>query len=217
MNEEDQVEADLLTLAAEQFKDEGYTVVREPSANALPTALRALHPDAIAIGKHPNIVIEVVREGAQNTERVIRLKRATEEAGDWSLHLILDRGERKHGLDQVSVQTISRALATARRLVDVDTRAALLLGWASFEALVRAMEPSRFAKPQTPGRIVEALASDGVITPSEASKLRSLANTRNAVVHGSLRTQPSEADLEDFFRVLSRLQRAIARKRVTGT
>ena len=50
---EHQAEADLLALAAEQFAEEGYTVVREPGANSLPAPLRELHPDAIAIGKRP--------------------------------------------------------------------------------------------------------------------------------------------------------------------
>jgi len=217
MSEQQQIEADLVALAAEQFKDDGYTVVREPSPSSLPAALREFHPDAIAIGKRPFVIIEVVREGARDTDRIIRMQRAAKTAGDWNLHLILDRAERKQALEQVPVQTIASTLANARKLIEVDTRAALLLGWASFEALARIMEPSRFAKPQTPGRIVETLASDGVVTPTEAAKLRRLADARNAVVHGDLRMQPSITDLATFFQVLDRLQKAASRKRPVAT
>jgi uncharacterized protein YutE (UPF0331/DUF86 family) len=214
---EQQAEADLLALATEQFAEEGYTVVREPGASSLPAPLRDLHPDAIAIGKRPFVVIEVVREGAQNAERVIRLQRAAQEAGDWNLHLILDRGERKPGLDQIPAQIISSTLNQARKLLEVDTRAALLLSWASFEAVARAMAPTRFAKPQSPGRIIESMASEGIVTPSEASALRKLATSRNAVVHGDLRVAPPTNELEKFLRVQERLLKRVDRSPPPGS
>jgi uncharacterized protein YutE (UPF0331/DUF86 family) len=67
--------------------------------------------------------------------------------------------------------------------------------------------PGRFERPQTPGRLVQVLASEGYVTPSEADKLRGLAEKRNKLVHGELRTRISEADVAQMTDILSTLKK----------
>jgi uncharacterized protein YutE (UPF0331/DUF86 family) len=78
----------------------------------------------------------------------------------------------------------------------------LLLAWATFEALARAVVSGEFQRPQTPGRLVQVLAQGGYLTPTEADKLRRLAEKRNKLIHGDLQVRVSKAEVKRFARVL---------------
>jgi uncharacterized protein YutE (UPF0331/DUF86 family) len=73
--------------------------------------------------------------------------------------------------------------------------AALLTGWAVFEAAARALLPSSFPRPQPAARLIETLASEGHVTPDEADRLRGISRTRNEVAHGRLDLTPSRDDV----------------------
>src|SRR4051812_12341812 len=91
------------------------------------------------------------------------------------------------GPEIVPIETIKGVLGDAEKLLKAEQfPAALLLCWAAFEAFARNQLQSTFARPQTPGRIVEILAGDGILTPTEADKLRLLARQRNNFIHGAL-------------------------------
>ena len=63
----------------------------------------------------------------------------------------------------------------------------------------------KFAKPQPPGRIVEALAMDGYITPTEADHVRSLISKRNSLAHGDLGVSVTSQEIEQFTQTIERL------------
>jgi len=69
----------------------------------------------------------------------------------------------------------------------------------------RALLPRKFTRPQTPGRLVEELASVGYVTPDEADLLRRLADLRNSLIHGNLLASPRSQDLAQFVAVLKSL------------
>lgn len=96
-----------------------------------------------------------------------------------------------------SIKSMDQALAVSGSSPDV-----LLRGWATFEALARYLNPEDFGKPQSPGRLVEKLAFEGYVTPSEADVLRSLATIRNSFIHGDLNQSVSYTELETFIRIL---------------
>ena len=73
--------------------------------------------------------------------------------------------------------------------------AALLTGWAVFEAAARALLPSSLIRPQPPARLIETLASEGYVTPDEADMLRRISRTRNELAHGRLDLTPSRDDV----------------------
>jgi uncharacterized protein YutE (UPF0331/DUF86 family) len=93
-----------------------------------------------------------------------------------------------------------RKLATAGHF-----EPSLLLGWATLEAVARAVVSEKFAKPQSPGRIVETLAMDGYITPTEADQVRALVTKRNRLIHGALDVRVSATEIENFVRTIERL------------
>jgi uncharacterized protein YutE (UPF0331/DUF86 family) len=79
------------------------------------------------------------------------------------------------------------------------------MAWATFEALSRALLPGKFTRPQSPGRLVEELTSEGHVTPNEADVLRRLAVLRNRLIHGDLRASAEPVDLAQFVAVLKTL------------
>ena len=83
------------------------------------------------------------------------------------------------------------------------------MAWATFEATGRAILPGRLQRPQTPGRLIEVLATEGHITPTEADHLRRLAESRNHLIHGDLEMSVPEADLQHFIGVLKTLYNSI--------
>ena len=86
---------------------------------------------------------------------------------------------------------------------------AFLLAWATFEAIARVLIPSQMQRPQTPGRLVQVLASEGYLTPTEADSLRLLADKRNKLIHGELRTRISKSEVNRIADVLSMLVKIV--------
>jgi uncharacterized protein YutE (UPF0331/DUF86 family) len=80
-----------------------------------------------------------------------------------------------------------------------------LMAWTTLEALGRLLLPKKLGRPQTPETLLDVLAGDGYITPSEADLLRSLKQARNQLVHGMLEQTVSSAELAKFIEVLKLL------------
>lgn len=205
MNFRRQVESDLLAATSRTLAEQGYSVVIEPGAEFLPDGMKRLHPDAIAIGRDPKLVIEIARERPADARRIAELQRLLRGEPGWKLHLILDRASADPILTKVSDDDIASMLERAPSVARIDGRAALMMGWAALEALGRERRPDEFGPPQSPARIIERLASNGTVTPSEADVLRGLARKRDALVHGDLVHTVDEAEIAMFVDLLRRL------------
>jgi uncharacterized protein YutE (UPF0331/DUF86 family) len=99
-------------------------------------------------------------------------------------------------------------LERVQTLIDQgQIEASLLMGWAAFEAMARATLVGQFDRPQTSTRIVQILASEGYLTPTEADKLRALAAKRNRVSHGEFQTDVSRDEMEEFLLIIENLHK----------
>lgn len=202
-------EAALLRFASEALKEDGYSVVLDPPPSSLPAELRAIRPDAIALGKKPYLVIEVAREGTESAARVERIQRAIQGDPEWQLHLVFNRGDVSEALAAARISDIRKAIGGIRETARSDTRAALVVCWACLEALSRVIAPKDFGRPQTPSRIVERLAAAGYVVPSDAKFLRQMALKRNAFVHGELAADVAAGDIKRFIGVLEGLEKTV--------
>jgi hypothetical protein len=200
-----ETESEVLEATARKLTAQGYDVILSPSPSLLPAALDGFRPDAIALGMAPKLLIEVTREGTQNAKRVAELQSRLKGSGDWKLHLVLISGTRSSDPAVMTDGTIAAALERAKLVAEVDARSALLGCWAAFEALSRARMTDVFARPQSPGRIVERLASKGIVSPSEADDLRNWSRKRNDFVHGGLDVVVSVDDVSAFANLVQRL------------
>jgi hypothetical protein len=191
---------------------QGYKVVRRPSRENLPAFLDRYMPDAVLVGRTPNVVVEVVRKGQPQIERKVRdLNALLAGRDDWRLE-VLYAGEQPEQLPAVSTERLRGSLANVRRLARIDQGGGLLVLWATLEAIARRLEPGKTGRPQSPGRIVELLAGAGFIAPSEAEKLREGAQWRNRLVHGDLDISPSEGEISNLTDIVERLVGALERR-----
>lgn len=179
-------QAELLAAAGRRLSADGYDVIVGPDSTLLPEALRARRPDAIAVGRDPKLVIEIVSERAESAARVATLREALGTAPGWKLHLVLDRASPASTMPTVADDAIDASLRSVLQTATVAPPAALMLAWSALEALVRRRRPETFGRPQSPTRIVEHLAAEGIVLPGDAAFLREMAASRNAVAHGDL-------------------------------
>jgi len=197
-------EIELLERIAPELEAEGYEVFLQPNKPLIPQFLGDFVPDAIARRADKNLVIEVLMGPHRSSAKVDRLNALLRGHHDWELRLV--------SVDQRTPQPIPRVQDQATILEQISevraiaasgrTKPALLLAWATFEALARAALPDRFQRAQTPGRLVEVLASEGVLTPSEADFARALAVRRNELIHGELQVAVSADELARFVALL---------------
>lgn len=188
---------------------EGYEVYLHPNRLLIPTFLGDLSPDAIALRKDKNLVIEVSGRSQQAAQKLQELSALVQTQEGWELRVVSVNPANE--LDLLQVQdavNIRERIAEVKQIASAGhPESALLVAWATFEALARALRTKQFERAQTPGRIVQALATDGLLTPTEADLLRALAQKRNRFIHGELQVRVSAAEIKKFGAVLESMAR----------
>lgn len=199
------VETAILENTRADLEAEGFEVRLHPSKQILPAFLQGYQPDAIALRGDRNLVIEVTGESGSQ-QKIDRLKKLIPADGRWDFRIIYVPSTRQPTLRKVSVQTIQHSIEDIRRLAQEGMfGAGLIMCWATFEALGRFLRGSDFQRPQTPGRLVEVLASEGDLLPTQADELRLLVSKRNSLIHGELETAITREDLAKFIAILEQL------------
>ena len=190
-----------------RLESEGYDVFVHPRAPLVPEFLGDSVPDAVATGKGKKIVVEVADSSKLGSQKLREIAGRFAKQREWELKVLLitptSKGE---PLPVQSRQAIDGALEEIDRLQEINAlRAAFLLAWATFEAEGRASIEGRFDRPQTPGRLVEVLSQEGVLTPTDADRMRALSERRTRLIHGDLGTEITRKDLLWLIDVLQRL------------
>lgn len=187
---------------------EGYEVYLKPGNLLLPPFLKGHAPDAIALRADKNIAISIASKSAEQRKKIKTAIAVFKDQPGWELRVVwIEPATLGDTLSVQSDATVSERLEKVRTLVDQgQLEASLLMGWAALEALARSIFVERFGQPQTTGRIVQILASEGYLTPTEADKLRALAAKRNMVSHGEFRADVSRDEMEEFLAIVENLQ-----------
>jgi len=196
-----------LNILDRRLTKQGYRLVRRPERRDLPDFLHHVQPDAIAVGRSPNLLIEVLSGRAwprAEAEKLLRLRELLASHPDWRLEVV-HAGLADAGPSPVTVATIRKAVAQVAALAAVDTRAALLLGWSALEAAARALEPNLATPMLTAGSIVELLVGQGHLPQEEADELRRIGHARNSLAHGGVDVEVSSATIRHLLGVVSRL------------
>jgi uncharacterized protein YutE (UPF0331/DUF86 family) len=195
-----------------QLEAEGFEVIMRPARHRLPPFMQSYSPDAIALREDKNLAIEVLAKGTSSTKNLGKLRDLLAGHKDWELRVYwISPSNTPKPIEPASAKDIGRAIETIERLTSEGLQApALLMAWATLEALGRALLSDRLVRPQTPGRLVEVLASEGYVTPTEADRLRTVAATRNLIAHGGLQAKVSPKDVRSFLSVLNTLLKLLA-------
>ncbi|QUS57174.1 hypothetical protein [Pseudovibrio brasiliensis] len=204
-----QVENEVLQSLRPELEEQGYEVFVHPQASQLPRFMRGYQPDAVAFKQGKNLAIEVKRRSQQGRKLIAQIAKKFEEKEDWEFRVVwLNSRPDKEFLATQSLETVDLRLEEVQTLIsEKHYQPALWMSWATFEALARFLLPKSFGRPQTPARIIQVLATDGYITPTEADLLRKLADKRTRSIHGDLNVQVDPAELERFSKILTYLSK----------
>ena len=204
-------EYQVLERLAQDLRADGYEVYLRPNKLLIPTFLGDFSPDAIALRQDKNLVVQVTGGSSQASKKLQQIVALMQGQPGWDLRVVAVGPADEQERMQVQDNDAMRArIMEVRQIAGAGHREpALLVAWATFEALARAMREKQFERPQTPGRIVQMLASDGVLTPTEADLLRALAQKRNSFIHGELQVRVSAAELERFAAVLEAMLKRV--------
>jgi REase_AHJR-like len=199
-------ETTVLENTVADLRAEGFDVLVQPSRQAVPPFLKGYSPDAIAIRGNEKIVIEVLNSDPSAKQKLEELQKLVANDPVWQLRAIWINSSPPIPVERVPRKNIEKAIEGVKSLLaDDSTMPALLMAWATFEALGRGILPEKFSRPQTPGRLVDVLAEGGQLTPTEADQLRVLVTLRNRVIHGGLQQTVSREDLNAFVGILETL------------
>ena len=205
-------EAAVLENVVPQLEAEGFEVIMHPSRNRLPLFMQSYSPDAIALRQDKNLAIEVLAKGTSSTKNLDKLRDLLVGHKEWELRVYwISPSNTPKPIEPASAKDIQQAIETIERLASESLQApALVMAWATLEALGRALLLDKLVRPQTPGRLVEVLASEGYVTPTEADRLRASIAARNQIVHGGLQAKVGPRDLKSFLSVLKTLLKLLA-------
>jgi uncharacterized protein YutE (UPF0331/DUF86 family) len=169
--------------------------------------LGAYAPDLIALRDDKNLVIEIKHRSGRAENLLKDLAKRFEGQKGWEFRVVwINPSESQDGLTLQSRDTISTRLREISGLLDAGfVDSAMLMAWATFEAIGRKLMPKEFARPQSPGRLVQVLAQEGHVTPDEGDVLRQLVDMRNRFIHGELTVAISRPQVEAFAKILSSL------------
>lgn len=197
-------EREMLERVVPELEAEGYEVYLHPNRPLLPPFLAGYVPDAVALGRGKSLAVEVLKKSPQATRKLKRVQALFEGQDKWELRVIwVAPASANESLQVQTSVTIKQRIGEVRALAaQGHLGPSLLLAWATFEALARAVVSGEFQRPQTPGRLVQVLAQGGYLTPTEADELRRLAEKRNKLIHGDLQVRVSKAEVKRFARVL---------------
>ncbi|MGX7741972.1 hypothetical protein [Rhodopseudomonas parapalustris] len=206
MTSTDVAEREVIELVLPRYRDEGYEVYVHPSPSLLPAFMKSYQPDAIAMRDGRKVAIEVVR-GDDGGRKAESLQSLFADQDDWELRIIYAPPLSPRS----NLLIASRPLILdAIRKVDSlraagDRLPSLMMAWATFEAIGRALLPTQLGRPQPPARLVEVLASEGIVTPDEARILRRASSIRNDVAHGAIDAVVDDELLQQVITILSTL------------
>lgn len=206
-------EKDFIETLVAGYEAEGFSVFLHPTREMLPQFMRGYQPDAIAIKENKRIAIEIRRDAARHASRMEQLQQIFSPHPEWKLRVYYIPGHtEEEEIQAPSLPEIDAALAEVGQLKKAGhLRAALMMAWAALEAAGRAVLPQHLSRPQTANKLIEALASEGLVTPTEADSLRNAISLRNAATHGQFGVAITEQEIDQVINAASLIRNLAAR------
>lgn len=195
-----------------RWVSQGYRLIKNPRGTDLPKFLGSYRPDAVLLAppgsSADNIVVEVLHKGETATqEKIEAVRPILLGKRGWRLD-VLYAGVAPPTLAPTSKQNVRDTLSRIERTTEDDPAAFLML-WPVLEAIARIISPAQTRRPQSPGSVVELLASEGHVSQSEATILRKAAGVRNRLIHGDLDVRVTPELRQSTQRIADKLVRSL--------
>lgn len=204
-------EANLLDAIVSRYQSEGFDTFVHPSKSVLPGFMGDMRPDAIAIGPTQKIAIEIIRANGPHSNKVEQLRQLFANQSDWELMVFyVSQSSSTSDIAAPNLDSITTSISEINELQDRGhALAALIMGWSILEGIARALLGDQLERPQPAAQLLEVLASQGFFTPSEADRLRPLAELRNKVAHGGLDVRIDSGQLDALLSAIHRLAKRL--------
>lgn len=182
-----------LERVAQQYRADGYEVIVSPRSADLPEFLRKHPLDLLARRGTENVVVEVKRrKDLQNEHQLAYLAAEVNAVPGWRFDLYVTNGDpwpdaMPEDATEPGTDRIREFIQSTQELLSQgQLAAACLIGWSAVEAALRsAAEKSSISlEHKEPQYVLEAMASEGVLSQEEYRALQAALRTRNAVAHG---------------------------------
>lgn len=213
MRNAEATEANLLDAIVSRYQSEGFDTFVHPTRSILPEFLRDIPPDAIAIGPKKKIAVEIIRSNGPRSKKIENLRKLFANQRDWELAVFYVSQSSTPEIRTLDLNTIKISISEINDLKDSGhPLASLMMGWSIFESVARAILQDQLERPQPPAQLLEILASQGFLTPTDADRLRVIAGIRNQVAHGGLDVRVSPEQLEALTAAIHSLVRRLEKK-----
>jgi hypothetical protein len=198
-----QTESRVLALLRNRYEAEGFTFIERPENASLPQFMQGYRPDALALGKDKSIAIEVkLRRDPTNGQNLKAISERFNGQSGWEFRIVYGDEVEDEPIGPPTLDQIQAHIVEAEDLLAQNhPRAALVIGWATIEAIARTLSPDfPSTGSRTMRQAVELLEHLGRLPYPEAQTLRDLLPLRAKVVHGDLDTTITTAEVEPVLR-----------------
>ncbi len=209
-----QSENRLLDEVADEYRSQGYEIVRDPGRNQLPKFLAPFQPDLIASNAEENVVIEVKNKAElPHAEYLSELSRVVNAEPGWRFELIVAPTQQTPFLEggrDIGAEGALAYLEHSRELLTIEQpEAALLLAWAATEAALRtvARRHEIILERDQSSFVMNTLFSLGLLSEEELRVLQAGHRSRNFLVHGYAPPNDRSISSSDLIRVAEELLR----------
>jgi len=178
---------------AEEYRNQGYEVIEEPSPEQLPDFLSSYHPDLlIRKGDEAKIVEIKSRSSLAKDPQIRDLARLLHTKPNWNFELVFVGEESPFGAFEEEARPfknddVRQGLETAEKLLTLGfNEAALMLAWSTSEATVRLLIEAEglVLERFDPSYILMQAATNGIISREDYQFLTKVMKRRNALAHG---------------------------------
>lgn len=172
---------------ANEYIEQGYRVVIQPTKEDLPKFLAAFKPDIIAYGNDENVVVEVKnRHMLAESDYLPALADTINSMPGWRLDLA-SNPQAAQDAEELSRIEIRNRLVTVQQLSNMtQEEAATVLAWSATEAALRLVAKKNGVQLESdePMFIVKKLFSLGILSREDYELFYEGVHLRNVIVHG---------------------------------
>lgn len=191
------IEHTIMTNLRREYEEQGYAFYENPPPGALPAFLGKFQPDAIAVRGEEGVVLELKPSTAKPDALNYIADRFAGQTR-WQFRVIFYHvPEETNEVEPTRIPFKELRSRVIRLQEQGEMDGALLLGWATLEAVLREKSaPSSYRIPTTPKQIAERLEHFGIITAEQAQLLQQAAVVRASVAHGRFDLRPGTGLVE---------------------
>jgi uncharacterized protein YutE (UPF0331/DUF86 family) len=208
------VEREELLKIAEQYRNQGYEILFQPSPEDLPDFLKNYCPDLLARRENEAVIVVVKSHSSldsSSAQYLSALAQVIEQHSGWRFELVIMNPEEATDFSKaegsLKKSEIESRLQVLRELINQHPESAMLYGWSLVEATLRlvAEHEELSLKRVDPLYLIKRLATEGIISRAEYQLLMNALSLRNAIAHGFKTSQLTQESVHELVNLTENL------------